>query len=167
MSSSCFSVLRFIIKMLQCFSLFLDIANGGSDAFKVGQQHFIGFDLCRQSCSSEFIQIKYWFTTPQSVKQNNSFEWSWSSSFKIIITIIENNTTTIHHRSSRYIRIKTSSTALGWAIFCHWIRPENDSIQTQFKTKSKIFIQKIFIQLSKENSIELFIQKNLRKIIQN
>ena len=32
----------------------------------------------------------------------------------------------------------------------------------QFKTKSKIFIQ-----LSKENSIELFIQKNLRKIIQN
>ena len=36
-----------------------------------------------------------------------------------------------------------------------------------FKTKSKIFIQKILIQLSMENSIELFIQKNLMKIIQN
>ena len=34
----------------------------------------------------------------------------------------------------------------------------------QFKTKSKIFVQKIFIQLSTENLIESFIQKNLRKI---
>ena len=34
----------------------------------------------------------------------------------------------------------------------------------KFKTKSKIFVQKIFIQLSTENLIESFIQKNLRKI---
>ena len=40
-------------------------------------------------------------------------------------------------------------------------------VKIQFKTNSKIFIQKIFIQLSSDNSIELFIQKNLRKIIQN
>ena len=35
----------------------------------------------------------------------------------------------------------------------------------EFKTKSKIFIRKIFIQLSKENLIELFIKKTLPKAL--